>query len=107
VYAMPDRSDDRRIGVNSSALFFGDQVPLAVGIFYLLTFVFLAFTGQAMHLNIIFWIALALGAGVWFRQCRRLRRPELPAVSYGQMFKENVWLGLVILVGMIGGALHF
>jgi 4-hydroxybenzoate polyprenyltransferase len=36
-----------------------------------------------------------------------LRRPELPAVSYGQMFKENVWLGLVILVGMIGGALHF
>jgi 4-hydroxybenzoate polyprenyltransferase len=107
VYAMPDRSDDRRIGVNSSALFFGNQVPIAVGIFYLLTFGFLAVTGQVMHLNIIFWITLSIGAGVWFTQCRRLRHPELPAAIYGRMFRENVWLGLVILAGMIGGSLHF
>ena len=34
VYAMSDREDDRRIGINSSALFFGDHAPIAVGIFF-------------------------------------------------------------------------
>ncbi len=103
VYAMPDRADDRRIGVNSSALFFGQQVPLAVGICYLLTFICLAFAGKAMSLNIVFWIALACGAGVWVNQYRRLRHVNLPAASYGNMFRENVWWGFGLLVGMIGG----
>ncbi len=31
---MSDRLDDQRIGVKSSALFFGDQTPNAVGIFF-------------------------------------------------------------------------
>jgi 4-hydroxybenzoate polyprenyltransferase len=105
VYAMPDRADDSRIGVNSSALFFGKQVPLAVGVCYLLTFVLMAFAGQAMNLNIIFWIALACSAGVWVNQYRRLRQVNLPLVSYGNMFRENVWLGVGLLVGMIGGLL--
>jgi 4-hydroxybenzoate polyprenyltransferase len=106
VYAMPDRPDDRRIGVNSSALFFGERVPLAVGICYLLTFGFLAATGQAMALGVIFWIGLAIAAGIWFTQYRRLRHANLPASSYAGMFRENVWLGFGLLLGMIGGLLR-
>jgi 4-hydroxybenzoate polyprenyltransferase len=105
VYAMPDRPDDQRIGVNSSALFFGQQVPLAVGICYLLTFLLLGFAGQAMGLHTIFWVALAIGAGVWFNQYRRLRHSNLAAASYTGMFRENVWLGFGLLAGMIGGLL--
>lgn len=30
VYAIPDREDDRRIGINSAALFFGDYTPQMV-----------------------------------------------------------------------------
>ena len=107
VYAMPDRADDRRIGVNSSALFFADRVPLAVGTCYLLTFIFLASAGQASELNVCFWIALAIGSGLWFDQCRRLRHLNLPASSYGQIFQENVWLGFILLGGMIAGAVRF
>ncbi|HVG02276.1 MAG TPA: 4-hydroxybenzoate octaprenyltransferase, partial [Nitrospira sp.] len=33
IYALQDRDDDRRIGVKSSALLFGDGVPAAVGAF--------------------------------------------------------------------------
>jgi 4-hydroxybenzoate polyprenyltransferase len=106
VYAMPDRPDDRRIGVNSSALFFGDQVPLAVGVCYLLTWVLLAATGQAMALGISYWVMLAIAGGLWFAQYRRLRHNSLPASSYAQMFRENVWLGLGLLLGMIGGLLR-
>jgi 4-hydroxybenzoate polyprenyltransferase len=106
VYAMPDRPDDRRIGVNSSALFFGNQVPLAVGLCYLLTFGLLAATGQAMALGIVFWMALAIAGGLWFMQYRRLRHANLPPNSYGQMFRENVWLGFGLLLGMIGGLLR-
>jgi 4-hydroxybenzoate polyprenyltransferase len=87
-------------------LFFCKQVPLAVGVCYLLTFICLAFAGQAMQLNIIFWISLACGAGVWANQYRRLRHANLPPASYGNMFRENVWLGFGLLVGMIGGLLH-
>jgi 4-hydroxybenzoate polyprenyltransferase len=106
VYAMPDRPDDRRIGVNSSALFFGDQVPLAVGICYLLTFGLLAATGQAMALGAVFWMVLAIAGGIWFTQYRRLRHANLPASSYARMFQENVWLGFGLLLGMIGGLLR-
>jgi 4-hydroxybenzoate polyprenyltransferase len=107
VYAMPDRADDSRIGVNSSALFFGKQVPLAVGICYLLTFVLLAFAGRSLNLNIVFWISLACGAGVWFNQYRRLRHPNLLPASYGNMFRENVWLGFGLVAGMIGGLVRY
>jgi 4-hydroxybenzoate polyprenyltransferase len=106
VYAMPDRPDDRRIGVNSSALFFGDRVPLAVGICYGLTFGLLAVMGQAMGLGVVFWISWAIGGGLWFTQCRRLRHQNLPAATYAQMFRENVWLGGGLLLGMIGGIWH-
>jgi len=103
VYAMADREDDRRIGVNSSALFFGDRAPHAVGIFFLLTTVFLGIEGYAMELGISYWVTLAiafLGWGTHYRQL--LPRKPYPSV-YGRIFRQNVWLGFILLAGMILG----
>ncbi|MBV9389874.1 MAG: 4-hydroxybenzoate solanesyltransferase [Chroococcidiopsidaceae cyanobacterium CP_BM_ER_R8_30] len=107
VYAMSDREDDKRIGVNSSALFFGDYVPVAVGIFFAGTVLLLGGLGFVMQLNPSFWAALCLATLVWIWQCNQLRDPQLPHPAYGKMFRQNVWIGFLLLAGMIVGALKF
>jgi 4-hydroxybenzoate polyprenyltransferase len=37
----------------------------------------------------------------WIWQIIRLQKPEIPNSAYGEMFRQNVWIGFVILAGMI------
>jgi 4-hydroxybenzoate polyprenyltransferase len=101
VYAMSDREDDRRIGINSSALFFGEYVAIAVGVFYALAVALLAILGKTMALPWIFWVTLALAAGGWLWQYLRLQQPSIPMLTYQQLFRENVWIGFGLWVGML------
>ncbi|WP_414530424.1 4-hydroxybenzoate solanesyltransferase [Nodularia chucula] len=105
VYAMSDRADDQRIGVNSSALFFGNYAPLAIGIFFVLTVILLAGLGIFTHLNFSFWIAMAIATIGWSYQCVTLTKPDLANSEYGLMFRQNVWIGFILLAGMIAGSL--
>ncbi|MEI2581270.1 4-hydroxybenzoate solanesyltransferase [Scytonema sp. PRP1] len=105
VYAMSDKEDDRRIGVNSSALFFGDYAPVAIGIFFVGTVFLLGWLGVLMHLRPTFWISLAIATVAWTWQYTRLRQPNLPNSAYGEMFRQNVWIGFLVLAGMIVGSL--
>ncbi|MBE9238315.1 MAG: 4-hydroxybenzoate solanesyltransferase [Sphaerospermopsis kisseleviana] len=104
IYAMSDRQDDQRIGVNSSALFFGKYAPTAIGIFFAGTIILLAGEGLLVNLNGFFWISLIIASGGWVWQFIRLRNPELPNPAYGEMFRQNVWIGFLILAGMIFGS---
>lgn len=104
IYAMSDRQDDQRIGVNSSALFFGENAPTAIGIFFAGTIILLAGEGILVNLNGFFWITLIISACGWVWQFLRLRNPELPNPAYGEMFRQNVWIGFLILAGMIVGS---
>jgi 4-hydroxybenzoate polyprenyltransferase len=106
IYAMSDRNDDRRIGVKSSALFFGNYVAEAVGIFFILTVGLLAYMGKIMALGSIFGATLSLAAGCWFWQYLRLKKPTIPPSFYPQMFRENVWIGFGLLLGMVLGIRH-
>ena len=105
VYAMSDRADDQRIGINSSALFFGKFASEAIGIFFACTVFLLGWLGIVMQLHLGFWITLALATIAWIWQYIRLRDPQLPHPAYAQMFRQNVWIGFVLLVGMILGNL--
>ncbi len=101
VYAMADREDDRKVGVRSSAIFFGDRTPEAVGIFFAGTAIFLAALGVHQSLGIIFWITLAIACIGWGIQYSELR-PKKPHPSvFGRIFRQNVALGFVLLGGMI------
>jgi 4-hydroxybenzoate polyprenyltransferase len=104
VYAMSDREDDRRININSSALFFGDKAPLAIGIFFAATIFFLSWLGVLMHLKYAFWITLVIAAVAWVWEYLQLIKKDLPNPVYAQMFKQNVWIGFIILAGMIAGS---
>ncbi|MDQ2096849.1 MAG: 4-hydroxybenzoate solanesyltransferase [Tychonema bourrellyi B0820] len=103
VYAMSDREDDLRLGVNSSAIFFGDNAANAVGFFFVATVGLLAAIGINLHLHIGFWIAILGAAILWFLQYSQLRNADIHRPVYGQIFRQNVWVGFVILAGMIVG----
>ncbi|MEZ2234498.1 4-hydroxybenzoate solanesyltransferase [Microcoleus sp.] len=103
VYAMSDREDDLRLGVNSSALFFGNNATNAVGFFFLATVGLLVAMGINLQLHIGFWLAVLGAAILWFLQYSQLRKADIPNPVYGQIFRQNVWVGFVILAGMIVG----
>lgn len=104
VYAMSDREDDQKIGINSSALFFGEYAADAVGLFFASTGGLLAVLGVVMSLGLGYWIAIALATIAWAWQYSRLRQPDLPRPVYAEIFRQNVWIGFVVLAGMILGA---
>ncbi|NET30578.1 MAG: 4-hydroxybenzoate solanesyltransferase [Cyanothece sp. SIO1E1] len=105
VYAMPDRESDRKIGVRSSALFFGDRSASAVGIFFAGTTFFLAQLGLERQLHSYFWLALIVAVLVWTQHYSQLRRQRKNPHSkiYSRIFRQNVWLGFILLFGMILG----
>ena len=105
VYALADREDDERIGINSSARFFGRYTPLAIGLFFAGTIGLLAAIGVVLSLNGWFWLTLIIAAVAWFWQYLQLR-PQRPDPSiYGRVFRQNVWIGFIVLAGLELGAL--
>jgi 4-hydroxybenzoate polyprenyltransferase len=105
VYAMSDREDDQRIGINSSAIFFGDYAAEAVGVFFVGTAGLLAWLGVVMQLHLGFWLGLGIAIALWAWQYTRLRQKDIPRPVYGEIFRQNVWIGFIILVGMISGSI--
>lgn len=103
VYAMSDREDDQRLGINSSALFFGDYAAIAVGLFFLGTVGLLMAAGLTLNLHLGFWVTLVIATLFWGWQFNQLRDPALPLPIYGQIFSQNVWVGFILLAGMFLG----
>ncbi|MDJ0636186.1 MAG: 4-hydroxybenzoate solanesyltransferase [Xenococcaceae cyanobacterium MO_188.B29] len=105
VYAMSDKEDDLQVGINSSAIFFGKYVTEVVGIFFAATAGLMAYLGYQLSLSPVFWLALIIAVVGWSGQYWQLRQPDLPRLVYGQIFAQNVWLGFILLIGMIAGKL--
>lgn len=104
IYALQDLEDDRRIGVNSSAIFWGSRVWIAVGTIETTMLGLLATVGWLENLNVAFYGGLAGIAGFLSQQVRRLRDNVTPSEAFA-MFKQHVGVGLVILIGTWVGTL--
>jgi 4-hydroxybenzoate polyprenyltransferase len=101
VYALPDRADDRRLGIHSSALLFGAYVPTAVGVCYGAAAAMFFGLGFNLHLALPYWLSLGGSIGIWGYQVWQLQQPELATTTYGRFFRQNVWIGFLLLAGMI------
>jgi 4-hydroxybenzoate polyprenyltransferase len=106
VYAMADREDDARIGVNSSARFLGQFAALAVGLFLAGAAILLAGLGVVMALGSAFWLAWAIAVAGWIWHYLQLRPQSPDPEVYGRIFQQNVWIGFVLLLGMEVGLLQ-
>ncbi len=104
-YALSDREDDLKLGINSSAIFFGKYTTEAIAIFYLITVTLLALLGMDLGLGLAFWVSLVLAIAGWIWQYLTLRQPHITRSVYGKVLGQNVWLGFILLAGMILGYL--
>lgn len=99
IYALQDRDDDRRIGIKSSALFFGDALPAAVGLFLGGMVVCLIMAGRWSGLRIEFYLGLALLSGLFVWQVLRLTPSVTPHRAF-IMFQQHVYAGAVVLLAI-------
>jgi 4-hydroxybenzoate polyprenyltransferase len=97
-YAMVDRDDDLKIGVQSTAIAFGDMDKLIIGAMQLMVLAGLAFTGYALGLNWPFWSALGVAAALFTYQQWLIRDRGRDACF--KAFLNNNWVGIVILAGI-------
>ncbi|BAQ66894.1 4-hydroxybenzoate polyprenyltransferase [Geminocystis sp. NIES-3709] len=103
VYAMADKSDDLKVGINSSAIFFGDLAGEVVGLFFALTAGLFAYLGSTNGFNFIFGLTWSIAVILWVGQYIELRQLNQDSINYGQIFSQNVWIGFILLLGIIFG----
>jgi len=102
IYAIQDREDDQRIGVKSSALFFGPFIHVGVGTAFCLMLLLLIAAGWLTHINWPYYATLSGLALFFVFQIGQLRRPVNPSQAFG-MFKAHVWVGIAVLAGLLAG----
>jgi 4-hydroxybenzoate octaprenyltransferase (EC 2.5.1.-) len=105
VYALADREDDERAGIHSSARFFGQRTPTAVGLFFLGTAIALLGVGLSLRLHGVYFVSLAIVTVLWGRQTWQLHQRNASPTLYLAIFGQNVVQGFILLAGMIGGSL--
>ncbi|MEO5347170.1 MAG: 4-hydroxybenzoate octaprenyltransferase [Magnetococcus sp. YQC-9] len=101
IYAMMDREDDLKIGVNSTAIFFGHYDIAATGVLFLLTVGFLVEVGLRLQMGVGFFFLLfvALVQAIW--QIVSIRNRD--GVALMRAFVSNKWFGLLVFVGLLAG----
>lgn len=97
-YAMADREDDRRIGVKSSALWFGRHDRLAIALLQATALILLMQLGALRNLGPAFFTGIAVAAwlSAWQQWMTRTRAPE----ACIRAFLNNNYFGAAIFIGL-------
>lgn len=97
-YAMVDREDDRRIGVRSTALLFGDMDLFAIGALQCVMLAGLWFVGEQAALGNVYRASLLGAAALFARHLWMARHRQGPACFAA--FLGNHYVGLLVFVGI-------
>jgi 4-hydroxybenzoate polyprenyltransferase len=104
IYALQDKEDDMRIGVRSTAIFFGQRTWLAVLLVLVTMIVILTLVGMATDLAGPFYLALAGASALFAYQVWQIKRGVSRALAL-TLFKQHAWVGALTLAGIWGGLL--
>jgi 4-hydroxybenzoate polyprenyltransferase len=102
LYAMVDRDDDRRLGIRSSAILFGDADRILIGVMQLMVLFALVLVGRDMHYGYWYWAGLGAGA-VSFAWQQWLIRARDPQACF-RAFNNNHYFGMLVFLGIL---LHY
>ena len=97
-YAMVDRDDDLKIGIKSSAIFFGKYDVIAVMVCYAILLGLLAYVGNFMGYGKPYFIGLATALLLVCRQYTLIQNRDKS--NCFKAFLHNNWIGLAIFVGL-------
>jgi len=101
-YAMVDREDDKKIGVKSTAVLFGEVDLFMIAGLQGLMIVALVLIGYRAELGFWYYLSVVLAAGMmaWHLWLARERKPE----GCFQAFLKNHYIGMVVFIGIV---LHY
>ena len=97
-YAMVDRDDDLKIGIKSSAIFFGQHDVMAVMACYAIMLGLLAYVGNFMGYGKLYFTGLVAALLLVCRQYVLIQNRDKP--SCFKAFLHNNWIGLAIFIGL-------
>jgi 4-hydroxybenzoate polyprenyltransferase len=97
-YAVVDRDDDIKIGIKSSAIFFGQYDVIAVMICYAVMLGLLVYIGQFMGFNKLYYIGLVASFLLVCRQYGLIKNRD--KANCFKAFLQNNWIGLAIFIGL-------
>jgi 4-hydroxybenzoate polyprenyltransferase len=98
MYAMADREDDRKLGIRSSAIMFGDADRFIVGILQLMSLLALWRAGHELKLGLWYGIGLA-GAALFALYEQLLIRERKPDLCV-RAFLNNNYFGMSVFIGI-------
>jgi 4-hydroxybenzoate polyprenyltransferase len=97
-YAMVDRDDDVKIGIKSSAIFFGKYDVIAVMICYVIMLGILVYVGKFMGYGKFYFIGLGAALLLACRQYVLIKNRD--KMLCFKAFLQNNWIGLAIFIGL-------
>jgi 4-hydroxybenzoate polyprenyltransferase len=98
MYAMADREDDRKLGIRSSAILFGDADRFIVGIMQLMSLFALWLAGRELKLGLWYGCGLA-GAAIFALYEQFLIRDRKPDQCV-RAFLNNNYFGMSVFIGI-------
>ena len=98
MYAMVDYDDDINIGIKSTAILFGNQDKLIIGIIQALLILNLILIGHRAELSGFYYLGVT-GAAVFSAYQQYLIKDRKRELCF-QAFLNNNWLGLVVFLGV-------
>jgi len=98
-YAMADREDDMFAGVKSTAILFGDDDLVIIGVLQFMFLLVMVLIGGQLEMSISYYLGV-LGAGLLSIYQQRVAKDKQPAHCL-QAFLNNNWVGGVIFVGIV------
>ena len=98
-YAIMDMEDDKKININSTALFFGNKIMTMITLSYFFMFINLIFIGILKEFNLIFFLMLAIALVIALYGCFESRYME--SQKNFEAFLRNNYVGIFVFIGFV------
>jgi len=98
-YAMSDREEDLKLGIQSTAILFGEMDVAIIAGLQAVLLAGLGLLGRSAELGLWFWVGLAAAAGFGLRQLWLIRGRDSAACLAA--FWNNAWFGGAIFAGIL------
>lgn len=100
IYALMDMDDDRRIGVKSTAIWFGPRVYTALTFLYIASFVLLGAAGAVGGLGLVYFLSIGISLALFLLVVGMIKKNRTRRAAFNG-FLANAAIGGIILAGIV------